>query len=48
MHGLRSRGEDDTERINKDRRTDESGSLERGALSDLRGGGDAVEDDDSG
>lgn len=47
MHGLRSRGEDDTDRINKDRRTDESGSLERGALSDLRGG-DAVEDGDSG
>jgi hypothetical protein len=47
MHGLRRRDEDETERINKDRKTDERGSLERGALSALRGG-EAVKDDDVG
>ena len=41
MHGLSRSGEDETERINKDRRTDERGSLERGAVSAFRGG-DAV------
>lgn len=47
MHGFSRSGEDETERINKDRRTDERGSLERGDESALRGS-DTVEDGDRG
>lgn len=46
MHGRSRSGEDETERTSKDRRTDDSGSLARGAANDLRGG--AEEDGDSG
>lgn len=46
MQGLRSRGEDETERIIKERRTVESGNFDRGAVSAFRGVG-AVTDGDS-
>jgi hypothetical protein len=46
MQGLRSRDEDETERIIKERRTVESGNFERGAVSAFRGVG-AVTDGDS-
>ena len=45
MPGLRSSEEDETESTSKERKTEDKGSLARGAFSDFRGGGD---DGDSG
>jgi hypothetical protein len=39
MQGFRRIGEEETERTSKERKTEEKGSLARGAASDLRGGG---------
>lgn len=39
MHGLRSRDDEETDRTSKERRTDDNGSLARGAASALRGSG---------
>ena len=45
MHGLRRRVEDEIERTSKERRTDERGSLARGAVKAFRGCGGARDTD---
>lgn len=42
MHGLRRRGDEETDKISNERRTDDNGSLARGAVSALRGSGDGA------
>ena len=37
MHGLRRRDDDETDKTSNERRTDDNGSLDRGAASALRG-----------
>lgn len=41
MHGLKSTEDDETERISNDRKTDERGSLDKGAIDSLMDGDEA-------
>jgi len=39
MHGFRRREDEETDRTSRERKTEDKGSLARGAASDFRGGG---------